>query len=256
MGVDAEMFVRIKSRGNWLTADDVKRLAYEIGTSFDTKTFFTMNPTQGVFKEERRALEIMQPLTDAETASDYGLEPDAVGKVVWTQDAEPIIADEDEQFIKVHLFHRYFGANYERGDWPKLRGVILWLTIRIPQGQVWYGGDSSGIEAQPATPAYLNAMDLHWALNGRRPYTRFKSDFSGIFGRMPKDDIVPPCCPLCAVPMADTGGSRDYTFFWCDGCGSKASAHVNGTVAWAGLHEDCPGFDDAGKVVPRKLDAF
>ncbi len=252
MGVDAEIFVRIKGKSNWLSDADVRRLSYEIGTAFDTNFFFTMNPRQGVFKETRRALEIMKPIKDASDAEDYGLDADAVGHVVWTQDGDPIVAAEDEQFIKANLYHRYYGKNYERGDWPKLRACIFWLSTRIPNCEVWYGGDSSGMCAEHASGPFLAAMDSHWVFNARRPYVRYESPFKGTFGAMPKDNIVPPVCELCEVPMAECGGSRDYSFFWCDGCGVKASKHHMGTLAWAGLHEDYPNFDADGNPQHRK----
>src|SRR5215471_18999167 len=99
MGIDAEIFVRIKGRQSWLSEADVRRLSYEIGTSCGDNFFFTMNPRQGVFKETRRALEIMSPIKDAVDAEDHGLEAEHIGRTVWTQDGDPIIADEDEQFI-------------------------------------------------------------------------------------------------------------------------------------------------------------
>ena len=108
MGVDAEMFVRIQGKQNWLSEDEVKRLAYEIGTGFSSGFFFTMHPSQGTFDKVRRALEIMQPVEDAEY---HGLGPEYVGKIVWTQDGDPIIAGDEEQFIKVNLFGRYYGKD-------------------------------------------------------------------------------------------------------------------------------------------------
>lgn len=256
MGVDAEMLVRIKGKQNQLSESEVRRVSYEIGTAFDNNFFFTMNPRQGVFKETRRALEIMRPLKDAAEAADYGLDSAHAGRVVWSQDGDPIVAAEDEQFIKVNLYGRYYGKGYERGDWPKLRACIFWLSTRIPNCEVWYGGDSSGICAEHATPLFMADLDQHWVANARRPYVRYESPHKGMFGRMPKDDIEPPVCELCEVPMAEQGGSRDYSFFWCDGCGAKASKHYKGGFAWAGLHEDYPYFEPDGlTAVKRKKDA-
>lgn len=246
MGVDAEMFVRLRGK-NRLTQDEVSRLSYEIGTAFSDKFFFTMNPKQGVFKETRRALEIMQAIPASEL-EDHGLSDEFADKVVWTQDGEEIVADEDEQFIKVNLFGRFYGEDYERGNWPELRACIYWLSVRIPNGQVWYGGDSGGCCAVPATQTFMADMDLHWALHARR--VRHENPFRGM-NNLPADSIVPPVCNLCEVAMADCGGSRDYTFFWCDGCGLKASKHINGLLEIAGLHEDYPSFDSDGKVIRR-----
>lgn len=257
MGVDAEMFVRIKGRENWLSEADVKRLAYEIGTAFDSNFFFTMNPSQGVFKEVRRALEIMPPIADAEAAEYYGAEPEHIGRTVWTQDGDPIIAEPDEQFIKANLYGRFYGKGYERGDWPKLRACIFWLSVKIPQGEVWYGGDSSGCCAEHAGKAFLADLDLHWVMNARRSYVRhtLPPHLKALLPPMPKDGITPPVCQLCEVSMAEQGGSREYSFFWCDGCGAKASKHCNGTLAWAGLHEDYPTFIDGAPVSRKKARA-
>lgn len=249
MGVDAEMFVRISGKQNWLSEDEVKRLSYEIGTGFTSGFFFTMHPSQGVFNKVRYALNIIEPITDPE---DYGLSADAVGKVVWSQDGDPIIASEDEQFINVNLMGRYYGKGYERGDWPSLRACIYWLAVRIPQGEVWYGGDSGGCCAEHASVQFLNDMDMHWALHTRRPYVRYESKFKGMFGSMPMDSVDPPICQLCDVPMADCGGSRDFGFYWCDGCGAKASKHHSGTTVFAKLHGDFPTFDAEGTPVHRE----
>lgn len=247
MGVDARMFLRIKGKANHLSETTVRRLSYEIGTAFDNSFFFTMHPSQGVFNEIRRALEIMTPLADAREAEDYGLDAALVGRVVWSQDGDPIIADTDEQFIKVNLMGRYYGKGYERGNWPKLRACIFWLSTRVPNCEVWYGGDSGGICA--ANTVNLADLDLHWAINARRPYVRYESKFKST---LPAAGITPPVCQLCEVPMAECGGGREYSFFWCDGCGAKASKHINGTVAWAKLHEDYPSFDGVGNVIHRK----
>jgi hypothetical protein len=250
MGVDAEMFVRLRGSDR-LTEEQVNRLSYEIGTAFDNKFFFTMNPKQGVFSETRRALEIMKPL-DKTRVEDYGLSEDFAGKVVWTQDGDEIVAADDEQFIKVNLHGRYYGKEYERGDWTTLRACIFWLTTKIPSGQVWYGGDSSGCCAQHADSIFMAEMDRHWVDNARRPYVRHENKYKGMFGRFPAHDIVAPVCNLCDVPMAECGGSQTYNFYWCDGCGLKASKHANGTLEFAGLHEDYPSFDSDGKVVRRE----
>jgi len=250
MGVDAEMFIRIRGKDR-LTESQVRRLSYEIGTAFDTDFFFTMNPLQGLFNEERRALEIMQPIP-AEEVEDYGLEPQHAGKVVWAQDGDPIVAEDDEQFIRVNLYGSYYGPGYERGDWPKLRACIFWLSARIPQGRVWYGGDSGGCCVEPADATFLAKLDMHWALHARRPYVRYKSDLSAIFGKKPTDSIVPPICNLCTEPMAGCGGSSSYSFFWCDGCGLKASKHISGQTEFAGRHEDYPSINEDGTVVRRK----
>jgi hypothetical protein len=254
MGVDAEMFVRIKGKQNWLSEDQVKRLSYEIGTAFPTDTFFVMNPRSLSYEgaEVRRALKIMPEIKDADDADYHGADSGHVGKVVWTQDGDPIVADDDEQFIKVNLWGRYYGPDYERGSWPTLRAIIFFLSETIPNGQVWYGGDSSGMCAERADSVFMAKMDRHWVNHARRPYVRYQSPGIGALFSYPAQRIVPPVCELCDVPMASCGGSRDYSFYWCDGCGQKASKHANGALEWAARHEDYPSFEPDGTVVRRK----
>lgn len=242
MGVDAEMMVRIRGKENWLTADRVHELAYELSSSIGPEAF--MICWGGEFPwhlDGKHALEIMKPL-DEKRAGEYE-RPDLVGKLVRFQDGDKIIADEDEQFIDVNLAGRYYGVDYERGNWPQIKAIAEWLNIRIPEGEVWYGGDSSGICMELFDENARERLTQYWATNGRRPYVHYSS---GILDKAKLD------CPFCKQPMANCGGGRDYSFLYCDGCGKKASKHMDGRTAWADRHMDYPIINAAGEFEQRK----
>lgn len=227
MGVDAEMLVKVG--GKRLTAKRVKRLGYEMACTLGHKTFFITRNDPGQESEylrelKYRALEIVQPYTKDEADENEASEEDRalIGKVVWWQDGPPIVAEDDEQFLKVRLYGRYYGPGYERGDWPKLRAVIGWLHANIPHCEVWYGGDSSGMCAVHMTPARIAAFDAHYYSNGHEPYV---SAFGNRLG-------VNVTCLTCEEPMRSSGGGRDYEFLHCDGCGASCVSDGRQTV-WA-----------------------
>lgn len=245
MGVDAEMFVRISGKENHLSIEDVRQLSYEIGGAIGSNVFFPKNPQSKIFKGQSRGnLSIIEPFVD-----EYNEAPELIGDVVWFQDGDPIIAEKDEQFIKVNLYGRYYGVGYERGSWPNLKACIDWLQCRIPVGQVWYGGDSSGMTAKACTTSYISELQSHWANNGRRPYTRYASNL-----RMPdyRKGVTVPVCELCDVKMAETGGSMNYAFYWCEGCGQKAVSHKVGKIHWVDEREEWPWLDDNGDIIEKQ----
>jgi hypothetical protein len=211
MGIDAAMFVRIKGRKNWLADGDELKAAYEMASTLGSDKFFISEETEGEAWAVHHALSIVRPMT-AEDAEDYE-EPGHVGKVVWHQDGEPIVAEPDEQFIKIHLWSRYYGEEYARGDWPTIRAVAEWLELRFPTGEVWYGGDSSGVEAAPLNAARRDELNRFYLTSGRKSYTHYPNPF------LPAKSAC--MCPRCQEPMMDCGGGGGDTFFCCDGCGRK-----------------------------------
>lgn len=230
MGVDAEMFVRIKGRDNWLDEKQVKHLAYRLGADFGYDSF------------GGQAMSIVEPFKDT-----YDELPHLVGKVVILQDGPDEVAADDEQFLKLSLWARYYGPSYERGPWPFLRTLISWLDANIPHGTVWYGGDSSGVCAEHMTAARVAEIDRHFFASGHAPYRRYRS--GGFCGTSAPD------CPKCEVKMYSTGGSNQYDFWYCDGCGAKASKHVDGREAWAPTpRHGFPCWDQSGTLIQREGD--
>ena len=48
----------------------------------------------------------------------------------------------DHPRIRVSTMSRYYGAGYERGDWPSIYGAIRLLQTALPGCVVHYGGDT------------------------------------------------------------------------------------------------------------------
>lgn len=222
MGIDAEMFARIKGRDSWLLPAEELKAAYDLASALGHRHFMISAPGETYY--HHHALSIIKPM-DAETAAEYDV-PQYAGKVVWTQDAEPEIAGPDEQFIKVHLYTRYYGEGYARGDWPTILMTAKWLELRFPGCEVWYGGDSSGVAAEPLTTELRERLTRLWLTSGTRTY---HSAFGGIGGK-----ADPVCtCPRCKEPMSVYGWGGGGTMHHCPGCGHHA-VHARGE------QHDCP----------------
>lgn len=211
MGVDAQMLVKVPNCT--LTEADAVRIGYELAATIGPDHFMI---TRGddhklAFGAPHHAVSLVKPHSSAE----YGDYPEFDGRVIWTQDGEPIVAEPGEQFLNVHLMGRYYGPGYERGTWPILRAIIEWLRRRFPGGEVWYGGDSSGICAELMTDERLRRLDDHFYAHGRRPYVRYRpSGSDALTGHRA------PVCGCADVATVNTGGGRGSSFWWCDGCGA------------------------------------
>lgn len=224
MGVDAMMFARIKGRENWLQPDDVLPTAYDLASTIGSNHFLI---TKGNYPSnpswEHHALSIVGP--NDEQAEYY---PDAVGRVAWFQDGDPIFAGDDEQFVKVHLWTRYYGEDYARGDWPTIRATAEWLELRFPHCEVWYGGDSSGICAEHLSEARRAELNAFYLDSGRKTYTRYRESGAALI------------CTCCEVGMVNVGGGSGADFFHCDGCGRQAvrDRAAAWNVTWGTRHDD------------------
>lgn len=216
MGIDARMFVRLKGRENWL--DPAKELEIAValarvvgaGNFIITKAFEDWN-----FGPPHHALSIVKPLTEQDV-EDYEV-PELVGRVVYFQDGPPIVADEDEQFVEVHLMSRYYAEGYARGDWPTIRAVAEWLEIKFPEGEVWYGGDSGGVLAELFDTAARDDINRYYLTKGH-------SEYRGAFGGLgARDENAIPVCRCCEQPMQSCGGAGE-TFWFCDGCDGRAKS--------------------------------
>ena len=229
MGVDARIFARIKGRENWLRDKDELVAAYQLASSLGHQHFFITKGNDPICAEHH-ALSIVRPIKDAETAAEYGLSLEHLGKVVYHQDGPEIFADDDEQFIEVHLWSRYYGPCYARGDWPTIRTVAEWLEWRFPNCEVWYGGDSSGICAAHLTEEVRKEFSRLYLSSGTTAYHR---GFSGVTSQ----GHTPPTCPTCEQPLYSTGGGGGQCFWFCDGCG-KQGITKGGNLRWLKRNSD------------------
>lgn len=213
MGVDARMFARLRGE-NRIKPERVLPLSVDLCKTIGAGSFMITKGSEYAFGHPHHALSIIPPL-DEKTAAEYEV-PELTGRVVWFQDGEPIIAEPDEQFLEVHLMTRYYGPDYARGNWMMIRTVAEWLESHIPGAAVWYGGDSSGICAEPFGPAERDEINRFFLNSGHRSY---RSAFDGIF----RQRLSPPICTCCEVAMSDTGGGGPdkRTFWYCDGCDGK-----------------------------------
>ena len=184
MGIDAEMFVKTKKVHS---EDEVLRLAYRICEAFGHKRFLiSKDSTFG----PHHALSIIDE---------------------YEQDGDTLYPENDEQFIRVHLCTRYYGIGYERGDLPLLISIAEWLEINIP-GEVWYGGDSSGVIAEPFNRNVRDELFRHFAACGHSPY---RAGWNSI------GDGGSQYCEFCHHDMDQNGFGKNYMAFICFGCGER-----------------------------------
>lgn len=211
MGVDTQMLVRTRTIH---TAEQVRRLAVDLCEAFGPDRFWIGEDW---------------PLWDDEYENQIGKGRHALSIVKkYAQDGDDIVPDAGEQFIEAHLATRYYGEGYERGDLPFIIAVAEWLEFRIPDARLFYGGDSSGICAEPFDRASRTTAFRHFATVGHRPYT-------GGFGRFTNAarDVM---CGFCDYAMHHCGGGgglglpTSYEFYRCGGCGKQAVRRANGTV--------------------------
>lgn len=187
MGVDAQMLIRTRQS---MSAAGVRRLSGSLAAAFGPDRFWIWDD----HKNEdgtigRHALELVKE---------------------YHQDGDPIFPEPGETFIEVHLGTRYYGKGYERGDISLIIHVSEWLEANIPDAKIFYGGDSSGITAEPFDVETRRELFAYFARSGHEPYT---SHFGA--GKAGRD------CGFCLRPMSNVGGGGNKTFFYCAGCGKQ-----------------------------------
>jgi len=176
----------------------------------------------------RRSIEftnVSYPLDD-EDYPDFTPEDRVPGKL-WTQDEDPIKAVKDEWFLEVNLWTRYYGVGYERGDLMTICSVAEWCELNIPNCEVWYGGDSSGVLAAPFTEAERTKLKKHYySQNGWDYYGQ------GMFGRFAResDKAHPEPCGLCigAGSFSQYGSGPQWSAVHCASCGKSFETRDQG----------------------------
>lgn len=226
MGVDPKLFARIKGQQNWMSDAHVRDLAVRLAAALGHERFTIITPGHGFswHPDGRHALSIETETVSARLAeiAEYDdkwaseerqrlslADPSAI---VITQDGPTIILGPDEQVVEAHLMSRYYGIGYERGDWPTIRAVAEFLELHIPGCAIWYGGDSSGVCAEPFGPAAREALNRHYLSVGHTPYRSHFGSFRG---------TPAPHCSFCVADMQNSGGGGSEDFWFCEGCGQK-----------------------------------
>lgn len=178
MGIDARMLLKVKGT---ISDDTVLKLAVEAFKRFgDILAIydFCKPPEHCIVK-----------------VKEYG------------QDGPSILPQEDETLLEVRLHGRYYGKGYERGNLPDYLILAEYFELAIPGVEVFYGGDSSGVLAEPFGKAERQDLFFHFTQFGHSPYSEY-------FDRE-KDG---PTCPLCKIQMIRYGWGGNYRAWYCPGC--------------------------------------
>lgn len=119
--------------------------------------------------------------------------------------------DWEEAGYYVQLWSRHYGVNYERGSWPLLRSILVWLDAHVVNTE--YADDSS--DNWRAAAFVIAENDHHWLTEGY-PYR---------WNEWSKDDPLPPGCerPVDAYgkPMQRFGWGNGYASFSSPGDGTE-----------------------------------
>lgn len=207
MGIDAKMFVKIRDRQ--LTDQDIQGWLPRLCGAFGTDSFW-IDPNR------RHALQLVD-----QVGQDSNEEPE-------------ILPRPNEQFVQVSLMGRYYGVGYERGDYPFYRNLGEWLEINL-QGEVWYGGDSSGVLFRRFDAEYRDVLWRHFCRVGHDPYLApiDRMMFEG-------NQAIPPCPNrLCSSDgIWVNGGGRTFIGAMCQCCGRWLRTHDNGDNWYSGPNVD------------------
>lgn len=203
MGIDAEMFVRTRTK---IPDDQLREIGRRLCAMFGYdrfsfgRTYAAMNLRfENETEEDLRARHVIYPVA------------------TWDQDGPEIVPDPGEFFYKLAIRTRYYGVGYERGDAIFLLALAEALEHLIPPGEVWYGGDSSGVCAAPFNKRERAALREHFFAYDHAPYSRHVNEYmtSDKF-----DDMAPPRCSLCQHDMQRYGFGNEYASYSCE-CGER-----------------------------------
>lgn len=255
MGIDAEILVRnVPSRmvnDEWL-----KEKSWQLVTSIGAETFFIKDGlppeehriadkawraafdshplyadweaarddwdrrrelNERIFADTGRSPEVRRLAIDR-TLTHYRDDDDEAPGSVYRQDGVDVPAKEGECLLELSLMGRYYGEGYERGDILKYCAIAEWLEANIPGCEVWYGGDSSGVCAEPFTAERRAALRAHLYSDKGRDYFN-RSGWGDFKPRPPSCSLCPGNCYRGA--QYGFGGKGDYAAFHCSGCGKS-----------------------------------
>lgn len=138
------------------------------------------------------------------------------------QDGETLHPREGETFLEVDLWGRYYGIDYERGHLPDYIMLAEFFEQLIPNVEVWYGGDSSGVCAEPFDRMTRYNLFKHFVENGHSPYNEY-------FDKE-KDGMI---CERCNIQMIRHGWGQNYKAWYCKGCGEHVTER-DGVIEYHG----------------------
>lgn len=218
MGIDARMLVIVT--GPSPSAQQIKLWSANLCVALGAEHFF-QNREKG---EQALALSKGYDYSSGEE------NPAKLGKM-YNQDGPDLIAEENETFLEVSLWSRYYGPGYERGNWQLICSVAEWCEVNIPNCRVLYGGDSSGACLEPF------GMAERWKLK-QHAYGKHSRDYFTDRGRFasavpaPKPDLSD--CKLCVKEYSPQqfGYGPQYASYHCAVCGEYFTTKDNGKT-WA-----------------------
>ena len=168
MGVDAQGFIKIKGRDNWLTDEEIESFANALEEACPDAVNKLADGQQWGLPRSLNLCDKAGPHYDGWLAEHEGEEREIdpanrrSDRFIYTQDGPDILAGDDEQFIEFNLSGRYFSPGYPRGWWPKYVRAFLWVYANIPACEIWYGGDSSGCCVRLITEELLKEFTVAW----------------------------------------------------------------------------------------------
>ena len=254
MGVDARIIVKVKPPH--LTPKEVSMLSYECAQAFGFEQF-------RIYPDMRPVEELPAVTADHQDAEYY---PHTVGHVTYFQDGDPIVAEDDEQFLQVNVYTRYFAPGYERGDALLLFNLAAWLELQFThfdegtcRAEIWYGGDSSGCVAELFDLTTRNKMMMY-----EQAWAKVSNVYHGEKNtRYPKCDF---CSTHVTYRMGDNYDITNEQFFsWrkalfyrCAGCGRQAIKHcITGEVTYVHRRETLDqALNRVADLVPRNINEW
>jgi predicted RNA binding protein YcfA (HicA-like mRNA interferase family) len=210
LGIDARILLRVKGKP---TSNQLKSWGWQLSAALGSEHFF-------FDKKEGHGV-----ISYSNTR--YREEGDPEPGTIYHQDGDDIEASPGETLLTVHVWSRYYGVGYERGDLITLCAIAEWCEVNIPACEVWYGGDSSGILAK------------HWPDSARRAlrnhlYSANGQDYHRAWHLGEGRPVRPEPCVLCvgAGDFNECGWSGRGNAPWlkvhCPGCGEYFETHDQG----------------------------
>jgi len=117
------------------------------------------------------------------------------------------ITQEKDNLYNIVVSTRYYGPDYERGNWIFLRTLFEFLPRLFPGCTILYGGDHEDA-LEKVDQNFIREMDNHFFRVGHEPYRAYGKPNKVI-------------CPLCKHPANEFGwAGMTSTISRCSGCGT------------------------------------
>ena len=217
MGIDARILVRYKSEQR-PTDEQLAEWSFRLCETFGANNFIM----EDLPLSREAGLKDSSLLFPKIRRFAFDLSED--GKIYY-QDGDPITAEPEEWLLEVNLVGRYYNIGYTRGDIILYISIAEWLEINVPDIEIWYGGDSSGVCAEPFTLKLRNLLKTHFFSPQSRSYFR-PHEFQ-------ENRPYPPKCNLCPPGLdrrMQCGYNEGYSKYHCRGCGKSFESRDKGAT--------------------------